>query len=305
MGLPSTTTRVQDGSTTTIWDAFNLTLNLYWRGSKNEEGACGAFMATVKVLGPNFEVGRIDSRVITALIEGWKRDGQAGGTVNRKLAALSKVCKTAHAAGMLGTPPPVFPRLREAPHRTRVVTDGEFEALVNRSGTVFGKLWTVLLDTGMRVSEALSLEWADVDFADYAIDAARIVVRESKSGSPRTVPMTVRAREALLWTRARRFSVPFPVFQGDVNREWAAVRDNMRLAHDEQFVPHALRHTCATRLVSRGVPLAVVQRWLGHKTIAITMRYAHVGDGEVFKAARTLEPQGMFVRCGHPSGSVS
>ena len=286
MALPSTGLCEQEGSRKTIWDAFDLTLNLYWRGSKNEEGACGAFMAVVKVLGPGYEVGRIDNKVVTALVEGWKREGLAGGTVNRRLAALSKVCKTAHAAGMTDTPPPKFLRLREAPHRTRVVTEEELGALVEKSGGIYGKLWVFLHETGLRVSEALSLEWSDVTLR---VGASSVTVRESKSGSPRTVPLTRAAEELMRGTLAFGWSKPFWVDQHSVNREWESVRAMMGLAGDKEFVPHALRHTCATRLVSNGVPLAVVQRWLGHKTIAITMRYAHVGDEQVMGAVKALE----------------
>lgn len=276
----------------TLWEAFELTLNLHWRGSKNEEGASGAFMATIKVLGPEYAVERIDNRVVTALIEGWKRDGQAGGTVNRKLAALSKVCKTAHAAGMTRTPPPTFPRLREAPHRTRTVSDAELRALCEGSGEDYRPLWLFLADTGLRVGEAVDLE-----FRDWRVDLnngqATVTVRESKSGSPRTVPLTKAAAAIVLRLAEQRGYSPenfiFGVTQRGVNAEWDSVRKMMDLQDDEQFVPHALRHTCATNLVKRGVPLAVVQRWLGHKTIAVTMRYAHVGDAQVFDAVKALE----------------
>lgn len=283
MDIHQDSTGIQEASApATIWEAFCLTLNLHWRGSKNEEGACGAFMATVKVLGPEFRVERIDNRVVTALVEGWKRDGQAGATVNRKLAALSKVCKTAHAAGMTRTPPPSFPRLREAPHRTRVVLPKELAAMCRVSGVAYGRFWRFLAETGLRVSEALALEWADFDRSN---PHKCVTIRKSKSGSPRTVPLTVRAADALDPRQDR----PWPFNQHSVNREWDAARELVGLDIDKEFVPHALRHTCATNLVKRGVPLAVVQRWLGHKTIAVTMRYAHVGDEQVFEAVKALE----------------
>jgi site-specific recombinase XerD len=65
----------------------------------------------------------------------------------------------------------------------------------------------------------------------------------------------------------------------------------MGLGEDNQFVPHALRHTCASRLVQRGVPLKVVQEWLGHKTILTTMRYAHLAQSNLMSAMQVLEDQ--------------
>ncbi len=64
----------------------------------------------------------------------------------------------------------------------------------------------------------------------------------------------------------------------------------MELEHDDQFIPHCLRHTCASRLVQRGVPILVVQQWLGHKTIQMTMRYAHLCPTNLEEAVKVLEP---------------
>jgi integrase len=181
--------------------------------------------------------------------------------------------------------------MREAPHRTRTVSPEELAELRRLSGEKFADLWLFLHETGLRVSEALALGWDDVFWSHTCVDAAKVVVRESKSGSPRTVPLTFKARDVLFKRHCQHRPAPFLVDQGSVNREWSACRAAMGLAGDGQFVPHALRHTCATNLVTRGVPLAVVQRWLGHKTIAITMRYAHVGDQQVMDAVSVLEPK--------------
>ena len=63
----------------------------------------------------------------------------------------------------------------------------------------------------------------------------------------------------------------------------------MGLAEDDGFVPHALRHTWASRLIQRGVSLRVVQEWLGHKTITVTMRYAHLSPKSLLAAVSVLE----------------
>ena len=63
----------------------------------------------------------------------------------------------------------------------------------------------------------------------------------------------------------------------------------MQLDRDTQFIPHALRHTCASRLVQRGVSLLVVKEWMGHKSIVTTQRYSHLAAQNLFDAARVLE----------------
>jgi integrase len=57
---------------------------------------------------------------------------------------------------------------------------------------------------------------------------------------------------------------------------------------DPQFVPHMLRHTCATRLSQSGVSLPVIKEWLGHTTIQTTIRYAHFNKKDLLSAAQAL-----------------
>ena len=70
---------------------------------------------------------------------------------------------------------------------------------------------------------------------------------------------------------------------------WDRVRLLMDKEDDPEFVPHALRHTCCSRLVQRGVPITHVQRWMGHNSIQTTMRYAHLMPHDLFAAVAVLE----------------
>ena len=56
----------------------------------------------------------------------------------------------------------------------------------------------------------------------------------------------------------------------------------------EWYVPHLCRHTCATRLVQRGVPLGVVKDWMGHECIQATMIYAHHAPKQLHEAVKVL-----------------
>jgi integrase len=70
---------------------------------------------------------------------------------------------------------------------------------------------------------------------------------------------------------------------------WDRVRVNLGFALDKDFVPYICRHTCASRLVQRGVPITVVKEWMGHKSITMTMRYAHLAPTNLKVAATALE----------------
>ena len=63
--------------------------------------------------------------------------------------------------------------------------------------------------------------------------------------------------------------------------EWAATGDE---------VMHALRHTFCSRLVQRGVPILTVKELAGHKTMDITLRYAHLAPHNLVNAIAALEP---------------
>ena len=63
----------------------------------------------------------------------------------------------------------------------------------------------------------------------------------------------------------------------------------MSLMDDSHFVPHICRHTFASRLVQRGVGITVVQQLCGHKTLEITLRYAHLAPSNLDEAIKKLE----------------
>ena len=63
----------------------------------------------------------------------------------------------------------------------------------------------------------------------------------------------------------------------------------MGLAKDKEFVLHALRHTCASRLLFMGVDLVTIKEWLGHADIQTTMRYAHMAPNKLAHAAAILD----------------
>ncbi len=60
------------------------------------------------------------------------------------------------------------------------------------------------------------------------------------------------------------------------------------LSDDPQFIPYALRHTCASRLAQAGVSMMVIKEWLGHRNIATTSRYTHLAPKDLRNAAQVL-----------------
>jgi len=151
----------------------------------------------------------------------------------------------------------------------------------------------ILLDTGMRVGELLSLLVKDINFETNLIH-----IWVNKGDRPRSVPMTSRVREIMAKQCADRIGRVFPVKQDLLSRAWDSARETMGITDDHQFIPHACRHTCASRLVQAGVDLYTVQRFLGHSTIRVTERYAHLSPLMLQTAAQALEKQKIGVIFG-------
>jgi site-specific recombinase XerD len=83
--------------------------------------------------------------------------------------------------------------------------------------------------------------------------------------------------------------MPFSITKYQADKCWVWVRKQMGLEGDSDYVIHACRHTCASRLVNGGVDLYVVKEWLGHSTIKITERYAHLDPSKLVQAVEVLE----------------
>ena len=124
------------------------------------------------------------------------------------------------------------------------------------------------LQTGMRRSEILALKWSSVDFQQRFV-----TVERSKNNQKRSIPMSNVLYKLLRQPKIINFSERvFPYKATALKDAFERARDKAKL---KDFRFHYLRHTFATRLVQNGVDLYKVKELLGHKTIAMTMRYAH------------------------------
>jgi len=143
-----------------------------------------------------------------------------------------------------------------------------------------GLMLQTLLETGARVSELVQLHVEDVSLAERVV-----VIRRGKGGKRREVPIRRELAQLLqLHLGSRRAGPLFPSRQkgsGPVphvltrQRVGQVVREVARAASiSKRVYPHLLRHTMATRLLTWGMEITDVQRFLGHADIATTRRYA-------------------------------
>src|SRR5262245_14841771 len=214
----------------------------------------------------------------------------APATVNRELAFLRRVFNVA-IEDQRADSNPVRPKafFRETNQRMRFLTDDEETRLQHVIVPEHWPLVAVALHTGLRRAEQFHLRWEHVDFA-----TSLLTVPRSKHGSARRVPMNDTVRDVLR-SRPNRLKgeYVFPSSTGEtpldacnfVRRIFAPA---LRAAGIEGFRWHDLRHTFASRLVMAGVDLRTVQELLGHKTLAMTLRYAHLSPAHQLDAVQRL-----------------
>jgi len=210
--------------------------------------------------------------------------GNSNATINRKMAALSKLLRKAYKMGDIFSLPE-FIRQKERAGRIRFLEYEEekrlFAAIKSRCEESY-RLSVFLVDTGCRLGEAIGLTWNDIQ--DH-----RVTFWLTKSNRSRTVPLTRRARKVVDMSH-QGLKGPFSMLnQVRYRAIWNEAKIEVGLGADDQVVPHILRHTCASRLVRGGIDIRRVQMWLGHQTLQMTMRYAHLATNDLDSCVKVLE----------------
>lgn len=196
------------------------------------------------------------------------------GTINRKLAALSKLCTWAR--GVKGFQfkwgLPLIEYEKENNKREFVVSKELQSKLLLTARLNYrddeADLWECLILTGCRVSELLNLTW------DKIKDGFMHLV-DTKTGDDRFVPIFEEVERILTKRKLMGLEKPFPLSIHAVEHAWGMVRKKLGMEHEKDFVIHSLRHTCITRLLKKKIGIEVVQKIAGHKDIRMTQRYNH------------------------------
>ncbi|MFC2169764.1 tyrosine-type recombinase/integrase [Acidobacteriota bacterium] len=143
----------------------------------------------------------------------------------------------------------------------------------------------VALNTGMRKSELLELEWQNIDFSRRFI-----YVERSKNNRSRKVPMNSAVYDELQRLRRNGHNFVFNKVksQGRLRCVATAFKTACKNAGLLGIRFHDLRHTFATNLVMGGTDLVTVKEILGHSDISMTVRYSHPSDRRKMEAVEKL-----------------
>lgn len=272
---------------TTLGAFINDQFDFIWGDAKRPDAPATDLKVVQQYIPGTTQLSAITTQTIATMISRMKADGKANATINRKLSALSKLLRHARWIKTIATVPE-FRYLKEPKGRERVWSKAdEQRALVylSRANLYEASLLCIfLLYTGCRLGDAYNLRRSDVK-------DGRATFRATKNDTTRTIKLPREALEAWLeMARLHPIEHPFRGYSRDTFRNhWRLLRCHMGAEDDPAFVPHMLRHTCATRLVLGGVDLPRVMKWMGHKNIQTTMRYAHLISRDVDMCADILE----------------
>lgn len=244
---------------------------------------------------------------VRGYIEWRRQSGVTNATINRELALWSSATNYARTEWDWDIPNPVMGRrLREPEGCIRWIARGEAQALIavaekKPKSPYLADFIRLALNTGCRSGEMLGLEWSRVDLQRRIF---HLEDTHTKTKRRRSVPLNEQARSALL-NRARFRAERCPdspwVFCNPTGQRIASVKRSFTTACNRagiaDFRIHDMRHTCAAWMVQEGVSIYEVKELLGHSTIKMTERYAHLAPENIRDAVAVLD--GAWSRFGH------
>ena len=267
-----------------------------------------------EALGPQTPVRMITLEAVNTWRRGLLSDGEQPPTVNKKAEILRAAVSRARRAGLIGTSP-LEGLQRVADSRREVwrwLKEEEVESLLDALGsgvemeikrrnkrnykTRVGcnvklyRLTVFLLNTGARKGEALALTWADVDFG-----RGLVALHTGKHGGAgrkkqaRFIPMNAMLRSLLEEIRGEAKDAPGSAtvfrYPNSLRRDFEAAARRAGLGHVR---PHDCRHTFASHLAINGTPLHTIRELLGHSSMTMTLRYAHLSPAVTAHAVEGL-----------------
>lgn len=271
-----------------LGSAFDHVWRTEWSSMKAAKTMKINATTVVEYFGRQRRLDQISSADVAEFKTTLAERGLAPTTVNRKVASLSKILSVAQDAGAIERKPKINWN-HEEKTRFRYLDRGEERAMLDywvaQKDDDMHDLTVLLVDTGARCwGEMCPVRWDA-----FGPNFASVTFWQTKSGRPRTVPLTARSRELLAKRKKLKPNALGP-FTG-VNRStmtdrWKTMRSVLRLP---DVTPHTLRHTCCSRLVNGGVDVKRVMEWMGHATIVTTMRYMQIKPNALEGVLHVLE----------------
>lgn len=174
-------------------------------------------------------------------------------------------------------------KARESANRWRQDRKRELKPSLPYFGDHLTPAVLVSLNTGVRRGELLALQWSAVDFKGKQLT---IEGDTAKSLQTRHIPLNTEALDVLKrWKEQSAGQERLFAIDTGFNKAWPALLNHAKIT---KFRWHDIRHHFGSRLVQAGVPLNTVRELLGHASLAMTLRYAHLAPDQKREAVAKL-----------------
>lgn len=276
---------------------------LIWAKENKANGARSDISRYNKYLSPLFDHKRLD-QITSFDLERFKaslsKQGLSPASVKHCLVIIRQMFNKADQWGMYNGPNPIkgvkLPAIQN--QRERFLSHEEADLLLSelrRTSTLIHDMALISLHCGLRAGEIFNLKGQDLDFINGLIH-----ISDPKNKESRKAFMTKAVKEVLAVRKPKQpneYVFKDRVHGGKVNsisqtfrRVVDSLEINAGITDSRQRVTfHSLRHTFASWLALQGETILTIKELLGHKTLAMTTRYAHLIPDHKRRAALNLE----------------
>ena len=275
----------------TLSEATRVVYKRRKNGTKSATNFLIGMKHNIKALG-DLPVNKITRPLVNQMMDTLKQEHKnSNAVINQKMGYLRVVLQEMEEDGyieMIKMPKPRPTKNSKVHYLTKDMEEELLNYLfVNdyRNGLEAQHIVKCLIDLGCRVNELLGLEKRFVDF-----DNNQINFNDRKNDQAVAIPMTNRVKDTLSYycNKLKDFDKVFSLNYSELNALWQKARKDLGYADKKFYTIHLCRHTCASRLVQRGVPILLVKDWLGHEDIENTMIYAHLAPKALHSVVEVL-----------------
>ena len=272
----------------TLSEATKVVYRRRKNGTKSAANFLIGMKHNIKALG-DLPVNKITRPLVNKMMDYHKEKlKNSNAVINQKMGYLRVVLSEMEEDGFIEMIKMPKPRPTKNSKVHYLTEDMELDLLVYLEKNEQYKARDIikcLIDLGCRVNELLNLEKRFIDF-----DNNQINFIDRKNDQAVAVPMTQKVSWLLkpFYDSCKDTDKLFDINYSELNAIWQKARKDLGYADKKFYTTHLCRHTCASRLVQRGVPILLVKDWLGHEDIENTMIYAHLAPKALHSVVNVL-----------------
>jgi|GEM_PF-653612 len=310
-----------------------------WADCASRSTYSGQLRDIQRILGADFPILQFNAESVETIIQdlmeeaddeadtpGRRKAANSGTTINRKMFALYSVIRRLHDRELPAPKLPRYTPFDESDNARQFTFTHEqekelFDALLvldtlpdgnegghprKRDAHEYRDLFIVLADVGCRLTAGLNITWKDLSNHNGIPFVQFFRRRHLKGGKQRTTPLSARAQEVIERRRKLGGTGPFSTLnKRRAQHLWTSAKSRTSLAGETEAVIHALRHTCATRMLRATGDIKLVQEWLGHSALQTTSDiYAKVLIGHKVDALKAFEAEWTGTRSIPETGEI-